>query len=154
MRATLWILLLLGLACSGSEQPVVQDESVSLRKDVMPILAAHGCAAIGCHSDPSAARSHNTDFRTAESTYASLMNHRSFQHCAEGSDAPIDTPLPGKFRVTPGDPSQSFLLDKLRDTREACGIFYGRMPPPPSVPVPSSEVDVIEKWIIEGARDN
>lgn len=150
MRAPMYILVPMLWACA-SEPPA---QGVSLSRDVVPILHKHGCAATGCHSDSSDARAHETDFRTAASTYISLLNHRSRQHCAEGSDAGINTPFPGKFRVTPGDPSQSFLLDKLRDPRESCGIFYGRMPPPPAAPVPSAEVDVVERWIVEGALNN
>jgi hypothetical protein len=153
MRFLALLVVVVPVACGG--EPAINDgNEASLRHDVMPILAKHGCAAANCHSDPTAARSHNTDFRTAESTYDSLMNHRSFQHCVEGSTEPIDTPLPGKQRVTPGDPTQSFLLDKLRDTRDACGMFYGRMPPPPSAPVPPAEIGLIERWIAEGARNN
>lgn len=154
MRRRLFFALVSFLAACSAEQVQNTTEGASLRSDVMPILQRHGCAAEFCHSDPTAARSHNTDFRSAESTYASLLNHRAFQHCAEGSSDPIDTPLPGKFRVTPGDPTQSFLLDKLRDTREACGIFYGRMPPPPAPPVSPGDVAVIEQWILEGAANN
>jgi hypothetical protein len=145
-------LLALAWLCACSDD--ANEEAVSLRRDVMPILQSHGCAASYCHSDPNDARVHHTDFRTPDSTYESLLNEQYFNHCAEGSNEPIHTPLPENFRVTPGNPEESFLVEKLRDTRESCGIFYGRMPPPPAAPVPAAEIDVIERWILEGAQNN
>ena len=148
-----WCLLIVG--CGGAETTAATS-AVSLRNDVMPIFNRHSCAVGGsCHSDPTNGTAHHTDFRTAESTYTSLIGHPSQNHCpADGSDAGIAAPLPGKPRVTPGDRSQSFLIDKVRETRDSCGIFHGRMPPPPLAPLTEPEIEVLVGWIAQGAHDN
>ena len=153
MAACSWCLLI--VACEGTETTAATPR-VSLRNDVMPIFDRHSCAVGGsCHSDPLNGTAHHTDFRTAESTYTSLIGHPSLQHCpADGSDAGIALPVTGEPRVTPGDPSQSFLVNKVRETREGCGIFHGRMPPPPLAPLTEPEIEVLVDWIAQGAHDN
>lgn len=143
------------MSCS-SGQPGTVPAPTSLRNDVMPIFARYGCAmSDACHNNPDNRTAHETDFRTAESTYTSLIGHPSFSHCPDdGSNAGISPPYPGKPRVAPGDSSNSFLIDKVRETRDNCGAFYGRMPPPPIPRLTDSAVEVLVNWILQGARDN
>lgn len=130
------------------------DGGISLRKDIMPLFELNGCAT--CHNDVTDQRTHRTDFRTADSVYVSLINKQSFDHCVDGGsdEVGIDTPLLGEYRVAPGDPAGSFLLQKLREPHEMCGTFYGRMPPPPRARMAASDIDVVEEWIAQGALNN
>ena len=148
-----WFVLV--MSC-GSGAPAPAHLAASLRKDVMPIFVAYSCATSdACHNNPDNQTVHRTDFRTAESTYTSLIGHASESHCpADGSAGGIDTPFPGKPRVAPGDPSNSFLIDKVRETRDSCGRFHGRMPPPPIPRLTDAEVEILVSWILQGALNN
>ncbi len=73
---------------------------------------------------------------TAGNAYANLVNVRSIQVALD--------------LVTPGDAENSYLIHKL-DGRP--GIVGDRMPTN-APPLTTAQIDVIEQWINEGARNN
>lgn len=152
------LLFALGVAsCAAGGEGSVADGGgggVSLRRDIMPILAEAGCAAALCHSDPQRPMTHFSDLRTPETVYRTWVNSIGFNHCVAGSDQGLGVPTFDKKRVVPGDPDASLLMEKILETRDACTPFYGRMPPPPSAPLAPAQIDTIRRWIIEGALPN
>ena len=55
---------------------------------------------------------------------------------------------PGGARVAPGDPSSSYLVQKIEGQVGVCG---DRMPPPPQSLLTTEEIDAIRLWIMDGA---
>ena len=55
----------------------------------------------------------------------------------------------GTQRVNPGDPNNSYLIQKLEG---AAGISGGQMPP--GAALPQASIDVIRQWIMDGATDD
>ncbi|MFN3529592.1 MAG: c-type cytochrome domain-containing protein [Bacteroidia bacterium] len=51
--------------------------------------------------------------------------------------------------ITPGRPENSDLYKKLIDDRHD-----KRMPPPPFNPLPEQQIEIIRKWIVQGAQNN
>lgn len=62
--------------------------------------------------------------------------------------APSET-APGRIRVVPGEPEQSYLMEKITTDTPAVGI---RMPP--NGRVPDELVQRVRSWILAGALDN
>jgi hypothetical protein len=56
---------------------------------------------------------------------------------------------PGIPRVTPLNPTNSYLVAKLEGSDAILGV---RMPV--SAPLPESDLEIIRTWIIQGAPDN
>ncbi len=113
-----------------------EDDRPATFTYVYETVIAPSCATIGCHNKVS--QTYGLQFETKEGAYAGLTG----QACDEGSD------LPGEAvanYVRPGDPDRSQLIS----------LLYGddvprRMPPDRGI----SEVDIelVERWILEGAR--
>ncbi len=119
-----------GQACvSGSCQ--CSDRVVSFDADVAPLLA-NNCTNAGCHSGIKAKE--NLDLTLAKS-YAALVSV-SAQQCSDGRE-----------RVKPGDPSASYLMQKLLG-RDMC---TGTQMPKAGVTLPSADMAVIGAWICQGA---
>ena len=119
-----------GQACvSGSCQ--CSDQVVSFDADVAPLLA-NNCTNAGCHSGIKAKE--NLDLTLAKS-YAALVSV-SAQQCSDGRE-----------RVKPGDPSASYLMQKLLG-RDLC---TGTQMPKAGVTLPSADMAVIGAWICQGA---
>jgi hypothetical protein len=92
------------------------------------------CTTAGCHSTLAAAAA--IDLSSADGAYAYLTG----RVCGE----PIGPGSPPRNYVDPGSPEYSQLVYQLR------GIGRPRMPP--DVPLPETEIRLIERWIVEGAR--
>ena len=130
------ILVVLGLivtlaACSdddddGGNGGPVGPGPVSFDTDIQPILDS-GC--VGCHGDGGNA---GLDLRAGVS-YANLVGTVSQNY------APA-------LRVVAGDPEASVLQEKVADT----GTFGGLMPPRGQLA--SEDVELIRRWIAEGAN--
>jgi hypothetical protein len=149
-------------ACGETGAPLAADggtpppaDGVSFSKEVFPLVQASGCGSVTCHFDKRSPTTHFTDYTTAASTYDAWLRGGSFDHCpADGSNTGIPIPPVGAGRVTPGDPDGSLLVKKLVEPRDTCGVFHGRMPPPPWPRVAAADVELIRSWIRQGARDN
>lgn len=57
--------------------------------------------------------------------------------------------VPAQFRVQPGNPDASYIIQKLEGT----AAVGGRMPLN-GTPLPQATIDVIRQWITDGATDN
>lgn len=107
--------------------------SVSFSGAVQPILTAT-CATNGCHKGlmPQAGMD-----LTAGNSYQELVNVTATQ-CNDG-----------RMRVLPGDPSNSYIIDKILNV-DLC--FGTKMPKLTSLP--ASDAQTISEWICAGAPDN
>lgn len=91
------------------------------------------CATSGCHAG---ANPPDGLLLTAGDAYTNIVNVASVQ-------------MPSLSRVEPGNPDDSYLVRKIR----GAGIVAGRMPlGRPSLS--SEEIDLIVRWVTEGAADN
>ena len=90
------------------------------------------CATSTCHAGANPAAGLNLE---AANSYAMLVGTASTQD-------------PGTVRVNPGNPAQSYLIQKL----EGSGASGGQMPP--SGALPQADIDVVSQWISDGAIDD
>lgn len=134
------IMLLPG--CSGV--PPVQSDScsttssdgpatVSYTADIIPLFTAGGCLSSACHSGPFPSSGY--DLRTHATGFQSGDVARRISMCA----------------IVPGDPENSFLIEKLRSDDPVGGGY--RMPMERE-PLTEEEITMIETWIREGAQNN
>lgn len=100
---------------------------------VQPILTA-SCANAGCHSGPNPAQGLPLG---AGKSYAKLVNVVT----SECSD--------GRKRVLPGQPSQSYLIEKLMGVNMCFGTVM-----PKSGALSSAQIQTISNWICAGAPNN
>ena len=96
------------------------------------------CAVSSCHSGsppPSAPMS-----LEQSQAYASLVGA-------------VSKEAPSLARVAPGNPGQSYLINKLRGTAGSVGGLSTRMPLG-QAPLTEAEIAEIEDWIARGAHDD
>lgn len=109
---------------------------MSFANDVQPIFD-EACAKSMCHNASS--RKEGLDL-SAGNAFEQIVNHASKQ--CNGA----------KIRIRPGNPDDSYLLDKMRD-EDLCGNSK-QMPPPTDTPLFNGEVGLIERWVCQGAENN
>ncbi len=80
------------------------------------------------------------DFRTVQSAYNTLVYHPIIKNY------PTD---PLEYRVMPGDPENSMIMHRL--TIDNPPNF--EVMPSSGIPLPQSQIDLINNWIANGARD-
>ena len=107
--------------------------SVSFSAAVQPILTA-SCATNGCHKGNMPAASLNL---TSGQSYSKLVNVTTSQ-CADG-----------RKRVSPGQPSESYLIDKLMNV----DLCFGTQMPKQGT-IPQAQIQTISDWICAGAPNN
>ena len=115
------------------------DMPVGLARDVQPIFT-QSCALSGCHAGA---------FPAAN---MSLEEGRLFDPQQGIVDVPSVERL-GLVRVLSGDADSSYLVNKIEGTQAAVGGAGDRMPPG-AAPLPDFAIDIIRRWIDEGALDN
>jgi hypothetical protein len=91
------------------------------------------CATSGCHLGAGAPQGLILD---ATNSYGLLVDVASSE-------------VPSLLRVEPGDPDNSYLIQKLEGTAAVGGQM-----PLGGTPLPQSEIDTIRQWITEGATDD
>jgi hypothetical protein len=91
------------------------------------------CAVSGCHTGASAPQGLRLD---EANSYGLLVGQPSSQ-------------VPGTLRVAPGDPDNSYLVQKLEGTASV-----GAQMPLNGTPLPQSTIDIIRQWITDGALDD
>jgi hypothetical protein len=123
-------LLLMSVLVAGAAEAA----PISFSQQVVPVLRTR-CAT--CHLTGTEAGKISLVPAKAR---ANLVNVKS-------SDAPKLT------RVVPGKPGQSYLMKKLEGTHIAAGGKGARMPFG-TPPLPPAQVDLIRRWIAEGAKAN
>jgi len=131
--------VLLGAACAGDGTGLggEDDTGVKLSTDVQPILTAN-CALSGCHVGNNPPEGMNLSLGM---TFANTVNVKSRQSALD--------------RVEPSNPDLSYLVHKIQGTQLDPGVggLFDRMPRNAN-PLPQSQIDLIRKWIAEGAKNN
>jgi hypothetical protein len=107
--------------------------SVSFSAGVQGTLATN-CASIGCHAG--VMPKEGLDLSVGKS-YANLVNVAASE-CAS------------RKRVVPGNPSSSYLLQKLLGVN----LCSGSQMPKAGSSLPASDLQAISDWICEGAPNN
>ena len=111
--------------------------SVSYKSNIQPVFN-RSCAIAGCHRPPTSAQQLDL---TKNVSYGQLVNVPS-------------TEQPAVMRVAPGNPDDSYLIQKIEGTP---GISGGQMPVgcPGTVPCLSGDqMDMFRTWVTEGALNN
>jgi hypothetical protein len=128
------------LACAGDGTGVDNDNNgggaPTFAADVQPIFTA-SCAFSGCHGGASPAQGMNL---SAGQAYANTVNVPSNE-------------LPGMDRIEPGDPDQSYLVNKIQGTQGDVGGSGQRMPLGGD-PLSDTDINTIRAWITAGADNN
>jgi Ca2+-binding RTX toxin-like protein len=121
--------LALGLAVTNADFAVQNPVAppVVYTTQIQPIFTA---SCVECHSDVSAPRGLRLD---DENSYANLVNVASSE-------------VPSLKRVNPGDPDNSYLVQKI----EGNAAVGGRMPLN-RLPLSAAQIALIRQWIIAGA---
>jgi hypothetical protein len=91
------------------------------------------CAVSGCHTGAGAPEGLRLD---EANSFGMLVDVASSQ-------------VPSILRVAPGDPDNSYLIQKLEGTASV-----GARMPEGGTPLPQDSIDVIRQWIIDGAIDD
>lgn len=140
--STLTMVLALNAGCSSTPNPDgggndngTDSDPVSFADDVQPILTNQ---CIVCHQPGGIAFADgiNQDLR-ADSAYDAIVN--------QPSDRDASLTL-----VVPGDAENSFLFQKVSSDTPLIGV---RMPQF-QLPLSAAQIDMIHRWIDEGALDN
>ncbi len=119
-----------GAACVGSlSDPDAFIDGGTISKDAQTVFD-ESCATAGCHDDVTTAANLNLKSPGVESRVVNV------NAMGVGCEA--------RILVAAGDPSGSYLLDKILGTIGVCG---SRMPLLSILP--DSDVEVIRDWIIE-----
>lgn len=122
-----------GQTCVSGKCTCGSTSSVSFSSQIQPIFSA-SCALAGCHAGIKPAEGMKLSTGNA---YASIVNVASVE-CS------------GRLRVAPGDPSQSYVMNKLMGV----SLCYGTQMPKTGAKLPQSQIDLIGSWICNGAPNN
>ena len=126
---------LIALMMTTSVAHAAGDKPVSFKDDVQPILNSQ---CVFCH--------------VTGAENGGLNLGRCEAHAALLAPSTETTAMP---RVTPGDPAKSYLVHKLKGTQLEVGGNGAQMPMyDPPKPFPAEHLEVIERWIREGAQKN
>ena len=96
------------------------------------------CGTPGCHDG-----SFEPDFRTVMSSYATLVYHPIVKN---------NTAEEFTYRVIPGDTARSVLHERITN---CCFVNINDRMPQDNIgdPLPDSDIQAIETWILDGAKD-
>ncbi len=123
------------LSCGGGDSPVPTKPKLS---SIQANIFTPSCALSSCHS---ASTAQGNLVLTEGKSRANLVNVAASNTAAAAA---------GKLRVVPGDPDNSFLVQKL----EGPGAGEGVLMPQGSSGLPQDQIDAIREWIAKGALDN
>lgn len=140
------VLPLTALACAGDGTDLGPDgnpigtpsacqDDVCFARDVQPLFTFN-CAFSGCHAGSQPQQGQNL---SAGQAYANIVNVPSAE-------------LPAMMRVRPFLPDSSYLVHKVQGTQGSVGGEGVRMPLGGALSV--SELDLIRRWILLGAKNN
>jgi hypothetical protein len=147
-----WLTLAGAVALGGAIGCRQVDDRPAEWAFISPAVFQPNCATTSCHS-PAAAVS-GLDFSTPENGYASLTKLWVWVVLPPDAAAPLGTPCgvsngtrvcerQERPLVTPYDPAGSRIVNMLR-ARNA-----PRMPP--DRPLPEPDIELVERWILNGA---
>ncbi|MDC3962278.1 hypothetical protein [Polyangium jinanense] len=121
-----------GQTCAGGTC-TCGSGSVSFANDVQPLFTAN-CASAGCHKGVNAQEGLDL---SAGKAYAELVDVAASQ-CNDG-----------RKLVLPGDPAQSYLIDKMMNVELCSGTKMPKLGL-----LPSPQVTTVANWICAGAPNN
>jgi hypothetical protein len=113
--------------------------TVSFANDVQPILT-NNCASSGCHGTANANPTGKPMVLVAGQAYDAIVGVTSAQ-------------LATMQRIRPGQPDQSYLIHKLQGSHTGVGGSGQRMPLGRAA-LSQAQIDLIRRWVTEGARRN
>lgn len=128
-----------GIDYGGVDTPTMPVDSNTFT-GLHNYIFSTNCNQPGCHDG-----SFEPDFRTVQSSYNSLVEHpvlKNYIPAVDGKD-----PLP--YRVTPGSLEQSMMWQRLTLHEPP---NFERMPSSGNA-LPNDLLNLIENWIVNGARD-
>lgn len=119
---------------SNVTPPVVDTTSEFSIKGLHKNIFSPQCANPGCHDG-----TFEPDYRTIQSTYSTLVYHSVIKNNQGGTF---------KYRVVPYDTVNSWLHERLVTGDSVLGQM-----PIYSTPLEQKEIDNVNKWIMNGAKD-
>lgn len=132
---TLFALIIAAAGCSKEEStPVTPPTQTSFANAVQPILAVK---CVGCHNPSGPPAAFSSLDLSAATAYTKLVNVASKQQSS-------------RMLVRPSMPDSSYLIMKVSMAPPPVGA---RMPKDAS-PLDAASIEVIRKWISEGAPNN
>jgi hypothetical protein len=139
--------MLLGMACMASfgcdeklssvagPTPTLEPTFASIQNDIFQTTESSGrMRCLNCHTSTGRAPSGGMDLNPS-GAYEQLVNAPSARK-------------PGAIRVIPGDPDNSYLVQKLEG---AAGIVGSRMPLNSPTFLTDGQIKIIRRWIAIGA---
>lgn len=138
---TLFLVLALSPFLGGcfSDDPTdPSDGPPSFAEDIQPIFSG-SCAFSGCHGSNANPPQKPMEL-TAGQAYDNIVGVSSAE-------------LPSMLRIAPGEPDQSYLIHKIQGTQNSVGGSGDRMPLG-MAPLAQSTIDLIRRWVEEGASRN
>lgn len=123
-RALVLLGTALGLAVGVAGCADDRDERPASWSYISVAIIVPNCGTVGCHSRHTA--TYGLQLDTREGAYSDLVG--------------------GNF-VVPGRPDASKLVHLLRGDEVLTQM-------PPDNPLPAADLDLIERWILDGAQDN
>jgi hypothetical protein len=126
-----------GLALLLATGACGEDERPASFEYIQAAIIGPSCATASCHSAENAQA--GLRLHDVASSYSILTGH-----ACGGNDPDLEAP---RNYVEPGHPERSRLMYLL------LGLEV-RQPMPPDRPLPGGDIDLVERWILEGARCN
>ena len=115
----------------ASSSSAFADDAVSFKRDVEPILNKH---CVQCHM------------------VGTELGNFSLYPDPRGNMVGMQSTQCGLNLVEPGEPDRSYVLIKMLDTQGAVGGKGLRMPW--EYDLRKADIDVVRRWILQGAADN
>jgi mono/diheme cytochrome c family protein len=124
--------------CGSSSSPTTptQPSGPSFATQIQAQILTPSCA--GCHTDDGRNPAGGLNLKAASNSYSQLVNVAS-------------TGKPGAIRVIPGNPSGSYLVQKLEGAADIVGLRMPRNGPPF---LTDAQIALIRQWIQNGAPNN
>jgi hypothetical protein len=138
LSLSLALALLIG-GCFSEHTTGPSGGAVSFAADVQPILSG-SCALSNCHGTSNANPAGKPMVLATGQAYDNIVGVSAAQ-------------LTSMQRIRAGEPNNSYLIHKLQGTHQSVGGSGGRMPLG-SAALSQAQIDLIRRWVTEGARRN
>jgi hypothetical protein len=119
------------VSCGGPADPPGPAVEPRLA-EIEALIFRPSCTFSSCHGDVTP----RENLSLVAPTFSQLVGHEATQ-------------APGKMRVVPGRPQDSYLIEKLTSPRPTSGA---RMPMG-QAPLPATSIEAIRRWIEMGALE-
>ncbi|NIM48157.1 MAG: hypothetical protein GTN78_20765 [Gemmatimonadales bacterium] len=142
IAAPLGFLVAACLACAGDNTGPDDGSgngTPTLGNDVQPIFT-NNCAFSGCHGSTNTQPPGKAMNLSAGQAFANIVDVSAIQ-------------VPSRMRVLPGQPDESYLVNKIEGTQASVGGTGGQMPLGRS-PLSQAQINTIRAWIAAGAQNN